>query len=166
MPLESRPLIPPYHWHWYQDETFNIVQGRFIFTLEGRNLRRSAQDGPIVVPHRARHTFRVDETAEEPCIIQISLASPGSGSSEKFFRNIYTYLSDCDDQKIQPSLPQLLLFLDDAETSLALPGPTWIVHPLSWLLGIIIGRILGGMILGYKTSYPEYYDPNLAKKHR
>lgn len=27
IPIEKNLLIPPYHWHWYQDEYFKVVSG-------------------------------------------------------------------------------------------------------------------------------------------
>lgn len=35
-----------------------------------------------------------------------------AGPSEKFFRDIYTYLDDCYKKKMDRGLPQLLLMLD------------------------------------------------------
>ncbi|MCJ1253176.1 hypothetical protein MMC24_000985 [Lignoscripta atroalba] len=162
-PLGSNPLIPPYHWHWYQDEYFTIKQGKFIFTLEGQELKRSAADGVIRIPHRARHTFRADPDGEEEAIIEFTASPEDSGLSERFFRNLYSYLDDCEKTKTAPSLPQLLLFLDAAEVSLAFPGPKFIAHPASWLFGMVLGRYVG-WALGYKASYDEYYDPKMAKK--
>ena len=79
--------------------------------------------------------------------------------SEKFFRNLYSYLEDCGNQKVEPSLPQLLLFLDSAEVSLAFSwGPDWAMQWASWGLGVVVGRWLGQYVLGYRASYPEYYD--------
>jgi len=83
----------------------------------------------------------------------------GYGCSEKFFRNIYSYLDDCTSQKVAPSLPQLLLFLDSAEVSLAFAwGPDWLMRAVSYGFGVVVGRWFGGYVLGYKASYPEYWD--------
>ena len=81
----------------------------------------------------------------------------GGGLSERFFRNIYGYLDDCERNACAPSPVQMLMFLDSAEMSLALPGPRWVANPVSWALGVVVGRWVGG-VLGYKASYPEYYE--------
>ena len=47
---------------------------------------------------------------------------------------------------------------------MAFPGPTWLVHPLSYAMGVIIGRWFGGYVLGYKASYPEYWDESIEKR--
>lgn len=131
-------------------------------------MKVSASDPqPVRIPARARHTFKVDDTHEGPCTIEISTyTSPKSPSNEpeafgansKFFRNIYSYLDDCYTQNVSPSLPQLLLMLDSAEISMAFPGPSWLAHPVSYAFGVAIGRWFGGYVLGYKASYPEYWD--------
>lgn len=74
------------------------------------------------------------------------------------FRNIYTYLNDCWLQGVGPSLPQLLIMLDSAEVSLAFPGPAWLMRVLSYSMGVVVGRWFGGYVLGYKASYPEYWN--------
>lgn len=75
------------------------------------------------------------------------------------FRNLYGYLEDCRVQGVSPSLPQLLLFLDTAEVSLAFRfGPDWLMQPLSYAMGVVLGRWIGAGLLGYSASYPEYYN--------
>ncbi|KAK0842655.1 hypothetical protein LTR91_025169 [Friedmanniomyces endolithicus] len=167
-------LTPPLHWHWYQEEFFHVTEGRYIFTLEGKDMVVSASDlMPIKITPRARHTFKADETHEGPCSIEISTAisprSPagdpeGEGMNEKFFRNIYQYLDDCWVQGQAPRLPQLLLILHSAEVSLALPGPAWLALPISYAMGVVIGLWWGGYVLGYRASYPEYYDGSRESK--
>lgn len=88
-----------------------------------------------------------------------------AGTTARFFRNIYQYLDDCRIQKVSPSLPQLLLLLDSAEVSLAIPGlPGFLMRPLTYGAGVLFGRWLGGYVLGYKASYPEYYDPSIDSR--
>ncbi|KAH8885842.1 hypothetical protein GQ53DRAFT_845243 [Thozetella sp. PMI_491] len=162
IPNDKNPLIPPYHWHWKQDEYFDIKKGRFIFTIEGKEVTRDETSPTVVVPATARHTWRVDASYDGPCEIHIS-ASPSQGLDEKFFRNIYNYLDDCEKQNLKPSLPQMLLFIDAAEFSLAFPGPAPLMRLLSRALGLVVGRWYGGWWLGLKDSYDEYFDINMVK---
>lgn len=211
LPQETNKLLG----HWYQDEYFHIKEGcvkmtviydctecfaltlysRYVFTLEGKEMRVSATDPqPVHIPATARHTFKVDDTHEGPCTVEISTkvspyASPGSpeatGASAQLyvrahacsdkmvlklrssFRNIYTYLDDCYIQGVSPSLPQLLLMLDNAEMSLAFPwGPDWLMRGVSYSMGVVVGRWFGGYVLGYKASYPEYWSEPETKKYR
>ncbi|KAH0292651.1 hypothetical protein M436DRAFT_73953 [Aureobasidium namibiae CBS 147.97] len=155
------------------EEYFTVTQGTFIFTLNGKETKISATDpNPrISITPGAPHTFTPDPSHRGPCVIEISAeTSPLSsettatdlGISERFFRNLYSYLEDCSRQNTSPSLPQLLLFLDSAEVSLGWSvGPTWLMQYLSYGLGVVVGRWIGGGLLGYKGSYPEYYNPAL-----
>jgi hypothetical protein len=60
-----------------------LVLSRYIFTLEGKEMKVSASDPqPVHIPAKARHTFKVDDTHEGPCTVEISTkvspnASPG-----------------------------------------------------------------------------------------
>lgn len=64
-------------------------------------------------------------------------------ADESFFRNLYSYQSDCDAQGLKPSLSQLLLFFDAGDIFLADP-PRFV----AWLLNKVGGRIIGSWILG------------------
>nr|OQO30370.1 hypothetical protein B0A51_02037 [Rachicladosporium sp. CCFEE 5018] len=193
VPEGKNYLTPPYHCtcfkqckvsktgmaynekgHWYQDEYFKVTEGRYIFTLEGKDTTVSASDPqPVRIPATARHTFKVDDTHDGLCTVEISAdAVPGSvededvGINSKFFRNIYTYLDDCYLQNVEPSLPQLLLMLHSAEVSLAFPGPAWLMRQVSYAMGVVVGQWYGGRWLGLKSSYPEYWNEELESKKR
>jgi hypothetical protein len=46
---------------------------RYIFVLEGKNTVVSAADPqPVRVPARTRHAFKVDDTHDGPCTVEIS----------------------------------------------------------------------------------------------
>ncbi|KAK6394273.1 hypothetical protein LTR95_019576 [Oleoguttula sp. CCFEE 5521] len=82
VPEGKNYLTPPYHWHWYQDEYFNVTEGRYIFTLEGKDTTVSASDPqPVRIPATARHTFKVEDTHDGPCTVEIS-ADAVAGSIE------------------------------------------------------------------------------------
>ena len=159
---------------------------RFIFTLEGKETVYDSTSPTVVIPATARHTFRADSSYEGECEIQSIFsppifplysssfflhptnshpvsASPSSGIDEIFFRNLYSYLDDCDKQKVEPSLPQLLLFVHSAEVSVAFPGPGPLMRWLSWGLGVVVGRWYGGWWLGLKSSYEEYFDEKMVR---
>ena len=81
------------------------------------------------------------------------------------FRNIYTYLDDCYAQNVEPSLPHLLLMLDSAEISLVFAwGPDWLMRSVSYAFGVVVGRWYGGYVLGYKNSFPEYWNEREGRK--
>jgi len=56
-------------------------------------------------------------------------------------------------------MPQLLLMIDSVEASIAFPwGPDWLMRAVTYTMGVVIGRWWGGYVLGYKSTYPEYWD--------
>lgn len=161
VPKEKNYLTPPYHWHWYQEEYFDIKSGRFLVNYEGKVIGYDKTAGRVTIPPGARHTFWPDPESAELCEMHISTQEEhNDGVSERFFRNLYSYLEDCARQGIAPSVPQLLLFLHSAETSLALPGPGFLSRWVSYAMGVVIGKWYGGYVLGLKDSYPEYYEEN------
>ena len=103
-------------------------------------------------------------TQKRICSIDRSRDSSLTQTSHSF-RNIYTYLDDCYLQNVEPSLPQLLIMLDSAEVSLAFPwGPDWLMRSVSYAFGVVVGRWYGGYVLGYKSSYEEYWEEGEVRK--
>lgn len=111
------------------------------------------------IPSPLRHSFISTTTYT----LSTVSAAPSRGIDEMFFRNLYSYLDDCDKQNVEPNLPQLLLFLDAAEVSVAFPGPAPLMRLLSWGLGVVMGRWYGGWWLGLKSTYGEYFDENMVR---
>lgn len=57
--------------------------------------------------------------------------------------------------------------LDHSEMSLAFPwGPDWLMRAVTYSMGVVIGRWYGQYVLGYKASYPEYWNESGGKKQR
>jgi hypothetical protein len=77
-----------------------------------------------------------------------------SGLDEIFLRNFASYLMDCERENINPSLFQLLVFLWNADIVLTPPFPV----PIFLLAGLhyFLAHIVGEVLLGYKSTYPEY----------
>ena len=77
----------------------------------------------------------------------------------KIFPPMLGYLDDCKRTKSTPSIFQLMVFLHAADTPLALPMPFGLET-----LGVYVSRVFlivmatVGWLLGYQTSYPEYYQ--------
>lgn len=112
---------PPYHWHGKQIETFTVEQGVMKATLEGANKDIPAGQSISIHPGEY-HTFANASTVD-PLQVVISVeVEPGEDQAdEKFFRNLYSYMDDCEKHKKGPSPFQMLLFLTSADTYLALP---------------------------------------------
>lgn len=104
-----------------------------------------------------RHAFWCHESCSEDLIFKVWLTPENldHGLDEKFMRNFDGYLVDCEKAKVAPSLFQLLLFLYDAD--IVLTPPFWV--PLFFLKSVhhVLAHWVGHRLLGYQTSYPEYY---------
>lgn len=157
-------MVPPFHWHINQTEHFSIIQGTcniFKDTAEKPWVTLSATDSSLpktaAIPNTVYHTIHNASTTE-PMIVDVSLTPEDAEGEQRFFRNFFGYLDDCKKAGVQPSIFQLFVFLNEADT------PLGVRLPSRWL-SLLASRILlssvawyGKYILGYKASYPEYYD--------
>lgn len=100
--------VPPYHWHKYQSETFQINSGSMRATLEGSDTIIPAGDSITILPGQ-HHTFN-NASDDEDLVISTGLDPMERERDEAFFRNLYSYLDDCRKEGVGPSLPQLMLF--------------------------------------------------------
>ncbi|KAL6855661.1 hypothetical protein J3F83DRAFT_718576 [Trichoderma novae-zelandiae] len=104
------------------------------------------------------HKFWSHPSNQEDLVFKVWAEPQGLDNSfdERFIRNLIGYQRDCRIAQLAPSVFQLMLICYDCAT-LATP-PFWM--PL-WLLGsvqYILAYWVGGYLLGYKPSYPEYYE--------
>jgi mannose-6-phosphate isomerase-like protein (cupin superfamily) len=164
-PKEGPSIIqPPFHYHIYQTEHFQVIQGtaNMYFglspkpsaVLSSTGGRSSASLGP-----NRYHRFE-NASSTETLKINIQLDPEDYENECRFFRNFFGYLDDCKRSKTEPSPFQLFVFLQSADTPLAIPMPfgleglgVWV----SWVLMVAVAFV-GKQLLGYKESYPEYYD--------
>lgn len=70
-----------------------------------------------------------------------------------------SYLDDCNRTGTPVNPVQVTLFTYSTQHYIALPGPRFIMMPLSKLLSFIIAIVIGKCLLGLSHSYPEYYNP-------
>lgn len=71
---------------------------------------------------------------------------------------------------VKPDPIQVLSMFDAGDSYLSPPAwtPGFLRHPLGWLLGVIIGRYIGGL-LGYAPFHPEWttdWDAACAKMEK
>ena len=45
-------------------------------------------------------------------------------------------------------------------------GPDWLMRTVSHAFGVVAGRWYGGYVLGYRSSYPEYWEEREGRKGR
>ena len=154
-------IEPPFHYHIYQTERFRVVSGEGVFwrgidskpwaTLSSKSSAQSAAVEP-----RRYHRFE-NASKTEDLVIDVQLDPEDDEGEQRFFRNFFGYLDDCKSHKVAPSFFQLMVFLYEADTPLALPLPyEWLGVWVSRLFLIAVAFV-GHWVLGYRTSYPEYY---------
>ncbi|TXC02880.1 hypothetical protein FocTR4_00015072 [Fusarium oxysporum f. sp. cubense] len=136
-------IAPPFHYHIYQDEFFRVQSGKGNF-YRGLDPKPFAvlsddPDGQVTASVKAGYFHRFENAAEDrDLVVDIHLTPESYENEQQFFRNFF-----------------------GADTPLVIPIP--------WeFLGRVVSRILlttaaywGRFVLGYKQTYPEYYD---AKK--
>ncbi|KAL0945033.1 uncharacterized protein CTRU02_202920 [Colletotrichum truncatum] len=161
-------IQPPFHYHIYQDEFFRIQSGKgnFYRGVEPKPFTTlsNAPGHPTTASVKAGTYHRFENATDtEDLVVDIHLTPESYENEQRFFRNFFGYLDDCKSAGTEPSIFQLFVFLHSADTPLAVPIP--------WqFLGRVVSRILlitvafwGRWVLGYRQTYPEYYDSEKTK---
>lgn len=156
-------MVPPFHFHIRQTEHFRIVSGEchlFKDTDDQHWKILSTKDPDalknVFIPPNEYHTINNASTTE-PLVLDVSLTPEDKDGEERFFRNFFGYLDDCKKVNQEPSLFQLMVFLRSSDTPLGLPvKPKWLALLVSWIFMHTMG-LFGRWILGYQSTYEEYY---------
>ena len=125
-------------------------------TVEGSDQTIMAGQSVTILPGQ-HHTF-VNPSETEPLVVSTGLDPVERERDEAFFRNLYCYSDDCRKVGREPNAAQLMLFLYFFDCYPALPGPKVVSRPLSQVLVFVVGVMVGKWLLGFKETYPEYYQ--------
>ncbi|OAA77643.1 Cupin, RmlC-type [Akanthomyces lecanii RCEF 1005] len=147
---------PPPHYHLFADEYFLVTQGAGTWHLWDRDVRLAAGD-KVKVPARAWHWFEGDPSPDRPLATEIYFDKGDAVMEERFFRNVLGYLADCHREEVEPSICQLLLFFYSFEMVPGLRIARWETLNLVLNTAIMYVGSAIGMLLGYRSSYDEYY---------
>ncbi|KAI9154972.1 putative oxidoreductase virH [Paramyrothecium foliicola] len=155
--VKSGKSGPPLHIHLLQNEYFQVEQGILAVHRNGEVVVATKEDGIIEVPAGTRHRFWAHHTGKEDLIFKVWARPQGldRGFDEIFIRHLIGYLRDCQKCNLEPSVFQLMLFAESSAT-VATPSfwvPTFVLKSVQYALAYGIG----GFVLGYKDSYPEYH---------
>ncbi|KAL9183268.1 hypothetical protein ACHAXT_005055 [Thalassiosira profunda] len=133
---------PPYHYHTYQTETFEVKEGAILVKLEGEILKIQAGDGPVTVPIGKAHTYI--KTGADDVEVDITLRPNPGGNGQRFFPNLFGSIRDGG-----PNLVQILyVFCTNGVRLADIPGP---IHE-----GMCLATRAVAPLLGYRHEYPEY----------
>ena len=158
-------FLPPIsHYHLLQQETFYVAQGSGEWTLNGTKTRLSKGDS-ITIPAMAPHRFEsIPNAAQEPLVVWHKYDPQRWEMEERFSRNTACYMWDCHRAGVEPSLFQLCVFAANAwvvaevfRFPFRFLGDVYVEVLVNSILTWIMAAI--GLLLGYKKSYIEYYDP-------
>lgn len=151
---------PPPHYHLWTDEYFLVTQGAGTWHLWDRDVRLAKGD-KIKVPARKWHWFEDEKSLDAPLTTEIYFDKGQAEMEERFFRNVLGYIADCHREKIEPCMPQLLMFFYHFEMVPGLKIAPW--ETVNLVLNTAIMYIGAGVgkLMGFKGCYDEYYQ---AKK--
>jgi mannose-6-phosphate isomerase-like protein (cupin superfamily) len=76
-------LAPPLHWHYYQEETFHVLEGTARFTIAGKVQIASAGD-VVVIPRQEIHTF-CNASEETELVVEFVLDPSTRADDEAYF---------------------------------------------------------------------------------
>ncbi|ATY61322.1 Cupin, RmlC-type [Cordyceps militaris] len=147
---------PPPHYHFFADEYFVVTRGSGTWHLWDRDVRLAAGD-TFKIPARAWHWFEGDQSADAPLAIEVYFDKGQPVVEERFFRNILGYLADCHREAMEPSICQLLIFFHHFEMVPGLRIAPWERLNLALNIAILYVAAAIGLLMGYKSSYEEYY---------
>lgn len=155
-------LQPPFHYHVSQTEHFRIVSGEGKFwkgigSDPWTTLSATASTTTASIPPKRYHKFE-NASKTDPLVLDVQLNPEDYESEQRFFRNFFGYLDDCRKAKTEPSVFQLMVFLNAADTPVALPLPNEQVGVIVSRIFVNVMAFVGRWGLGYSVSYPEYYE--------
>ena len=144
---------PPYHYHLYQTETFDVKEGTLCYVIDGKEGKLEAGQMTSIPPYRP-HTFWNDPSTGTDLHVHITVqGGPHEGFSEDFVHNFYGYLSSRVMAGKSPNPFQMLRFLDDADVVLA-----DIPLGLGRFFNLLIGRIIGGWLMSIPARYKVFAE--------
>ncbi|KAF2014437.1 hypothetical protein BU24DRAFT_481897 [Aaosphaeria arxii CBS 175.79] len=150
---------PPLHFHPYQDEYIQVIEGRLYVEIDGVETLLTPTHGEVTVKAWSNHRlYPPPPTADgEKCKFILSGAdTPHAFRLDNvFFSNWYGYQNDVFLNGKKYDLIQLLSMFDAGSSYLS--WPWWIPFGRygSMAFSIVVGRWVGGL-LGYQPFYREW----------
>ncbi|RDA95696.1 hypothetical protein CP533_1168 [Ophiocordyceps camponoti-saundersi (nom. inval.)] len=149
---------PPMHFHLYQDEYVEVLEGSLVVEVEGVERVLRPGDGVVTLRRGVNHrTYPLDGGESQRVRMLLSGAESASPFRLElaFFENWYAYQEQLFLSGESLDLIQALCMFDAAGSCLTLPRWVPLRSSASHLLGIVVGRWLG-RLLGYRPFYEEW----------
>ncbi|KAI9839440.1 MAG: hypothetical protein M1819_002065 [Sarea resinae] len=163
----NKPSGPPQHFHPYQNEYFQVIQGRMALGVNDRSMVVTPDDGEMRAMAGDLHRFYMAPDSTEDLIVEITSSDPARDYQldRVFMENWYGMWHDCVMHGKDFDMIQLLSMYDAGGSYL--PGPSYLPfrRTIGILMGVVIGRWIGGL-LGYRPFHKEYttdWDYAVAK---
>ncbi|KAF2672459.1 hypothetical protein BT63DRAFT_422918 [Microthyrium microscopicum] len=149
---------PPLHFHCYQEEYIEVTEGKLAVEADGKEQVLTPEDGVFQIKPWTHH--RLYPPPDDGSEITKFILS-GAETEEQyqldhlFFSNWYAYQDTVFVQGGKFSLVQILSMFDAGGSYLSFPK--WVPggRTLSRLMGIVVGRWIGGL-MGYQPYYKEW----------
>ncbi|KAI1613471.1 hypothetical protein EDD36DRAFT_266490 [Exophiala viscosa] len=150
----------------YQTEDFLVTSGVARFQIDGKVIM-AEQGDKVHIPVGAFHKYENASGVGDDLIISIRTDPADFAREESFFRNFSGYMEDCRKVNQQPSPFQLFRLVYEIQAPLVFPGmgktSTLVSRQVCWLFMFVAGVVIGEWLLGYKGTYPEYYQSGEEK---
>ncbi|KAH9992265.1 hypothetical protein F4779DRAFT_637567 [Xylariaceae sp. FL0662B] len=156
---------PPLHFHPYQEEYVEVLEGCLVAEVEGREHLLRPGDGEFHVPpwkdHRLYQPLDTHgQDARQPGDVTRFVISAEDTSElyrldTVFFQNWYGYQDEVALKKKKPDIIQVMCMFDAGGSYLSLPRWMPLNKGVVRVVGIVIGRWLGGL-LGYQPFYRKW----------
>ncbi|KAI1767901.1 hypothetical protein GGR53DRAFT_50344 [Hypoxylon sp. FL1150] len=152
---------PPLHFHPHQEEYLQVLEGRIAVEIEGRERVLGPQDGEVAFPPWTNHRLYAP-LGDDGGDLEVTKFLLSAQNTEElfrldtvFFENWYAYQDQIVVKGEKVNLLQVMSMFDAGGSYLSLP--TWIPFskPLARVLGIVVGRWVGG-VLGYQPFYRKW----------
>ncbi|KAH6701362.1 hypothetical protein BKA61DRAFT_529479 [Leptodontidium sp. MPI-SDFR-AT-0119] len=152
---------PPLHFH-VQEEYIESIQGKMVLELDGKEHVLSPGDGPVgikpYVNHRS-YPLSLPRQDDGETVVKFLLSGEMTNSvfelNPVFFENWYRYQDDVVVNGAKLSLVQLFSTFDAGGTYVSFPWWVPFGQTISQVLGVVVGRWIGGM-LGYQPFYRKW----------
>ncbi|KUI58321.1 hypothetical protein VP1G_05615 [Cytospora mali] len=156
-----RDQKPPLHFHPYQEEYIQVLEGRLCVEMEGKEHILTKKDGEICVRPWTNHRLYPPPPTDGPSGRRTVFLLSGSVTDEPFkldevfFENWYAYQEQIVTHGKRVNVLQVMSMFDAGGSYLSLPQWVPFGKQLAYAMGITMGRYLGA-ILGYQPFYWEW----------